>query len=269
MNHLKKSTDYQHVPRPVAAMADEYPAGYDARHHHRRAQLLYACSGVMSVVTDNSGFVVPPQRAVWLPSGIEHEVYYRARVSLRTLYIEPDAHPSLPTTCRVIEVSDLLRALILEAVNLPVEYALEGRSGHIMALILEEIATMPSVPLHAPIPQDERLARVCRAMFKDPVRAGTLEEWARAAGMSRRTLTRLFRQETGMSFVTWRQHMRLLEALSRLAIGHPVTRVALEVGYNSPSSFTAMFRRAFGTTPSHYFSQGTQTGEPDTSSHKS
>lgn len=207
----------------------------------------------MSVVTRDGSFVVPPQRAVWIPGGIEHEVHYRVPVSLRTLYIDPPKNSRLPQKCRVIEVSELLRALILEAVNLPVEYDTEGRDGRVMSLILDEIESMRIMPLHAPMPRDERLARFCRAMFKEPVEDKRLEDLARAAGMSRRTLTRLFRRETGMSFAAWRQHVRLLEALSRLATGHSVTRVALEVGYHSPSSFTAMFRRTFGVTPSHYF----------------
>jgi AraC-like DNA-binding protein len=90
-------------------------------------------------------------------------------------------------------------------------------------------------------------------VFKEPSRETTLDEWARSAGMSRRTLTRLFRRETGMSVAAWCQHVRLLEALSRLSVGHSVTKVAFDIGYQSPSAFTAMFRRAFGTTPSHYF----------------
>lgn len=251
---IKKADECQSIARPVAAMAVECPRGFtDVFHSHRRAQLLYACAGVMSVVTREGAFVVPPQRAVWLPGGIEHEVYYGVPVSLRTLYIEPRVHPQLPTQCRVLEVSDLLRSLILEAVNLPAEYDLEGREGRIMALLLDEIVGMPTVPSHAPMPRDERLARVCRAMFKDPTQKVRLEDLAHTVGMSRRTVTRLFRRETGMSFAAWRQHLCLLEALSRLAVGRSVTTVALDVGYRSPSSFTAMFRRTFGVTPRHYF----------------
>lgn len=213
----------------------------------------------MSVMTRDGAFVVPPQRAVWLPGGLEHEVFYGMPVSLRTLYIEPDSHPDLPSQCRVIEVSDLLRSLILAAVELPAEYDVEGREGRIMALLLDEIAEMPTVPLHAPMPSDERLARICRAMFTDPESDQRLDDIASAVGVSRRTVTRLFRRETGMSFVAWRQHVRLLEAISRLALGRPVTSVALDIGYRSPSSFIAMFRRTFGVTPSHYFSAKTKS----------
>ena len=165
------------------------------------------------------------------------------------------ASPRLPRACCVIEVSPLLRALILAAVEIPVDYDIGGREGRIMALILDEIASMQVVPLCAPMPNDARLVRICRALFKEPAQGESLAYWARAAGMSRRTLTRLFRRETGMSFASWRQQVRLLEALSRLAAGQPVTAVALDVGYQSPSAFTARFRRTFGTTPTHYYEQ--------------
>ena len=96
-----------------AALADEYaPGHHDPHHHHKRAQLIYACAGVTVVITDQASFVVPPQRAVWVPAGMEHEAHMRGHVSLRTLYIDPAAYPDLPTTCRVIEVSSLLRELI-------------------------------------------------------------------------------------------------------------------------------------------------------------
>jgi AraC-like DNA-binding protein len=207
----------------------------------------------MTVLTESGAFVVPPQRAVWLPAGMKHEVRCRDRVSLRTLYVVEQASPRLPRECCVLDVSELLRSLIIAAVDLPVEYDLGGRDGRIMALILDEIAAMPVAPLSAPMPSNPRLARICRAFFKNPAQSQSLTFWARAAGMSRRTLTRTFRRETGMSFAAWRQQVRLLEALSRLAVGQPVTVVAMDVGYQSPSAFTARFRRTFGTTPTHYY----------------
>lgn len=250
-----RSSDYQDVPRPVAGLADEYPPGFvDPRHSHKRAQFLYAIAGVISVTTDAASFVVPPQRAVWVPGGVAHEVHCRGHVSVRTLYIDAQARVGLIDTCRVLEVSDLMRELILEVMKLPIEYDESGRDGRIVALVLDEIASAPSIPLHVPMPQDARLMRICRSILDDPAHGDTLDDWARAAGMGRRTFTRLFRRETHTTFAAWRQHVRLMEALSRLASGEPVTTVAFDVGYSSPSAFTAMFRRAFGAAPTQYIS---------------
>lgn len=246
-----RSRDLENVPRPVVALADEYPANFvDPRHRHPRAQLLYAASGVMSVVTDSATFVVPPQRAIWMPAGVDHEVWCRSAVSIRTLYV--DAPDDLRRECRVIEVSELLRALILETMALPREYDPSGRAGRIVQLLLESIETPTTSVLCVPMPHEPRLLKVCQALIDDPTRADSLDEWAARAFMSRRTFTRLFREQTGMSLAEWRQHVRLLEAMARLACGQPVTTTAYDVGYESPSAFTVAFQRAFGVPPSRY-----------------
>lgn len=256
---MQRSADLEMVPRPVIALADEYEAGFvDPRHSHRRAQLLYATSGVMSVTTDTGSFIVPPQRAVWIPAGTGHEVSCRGPVSLRTLYIEPSVAPPLPAACCVIEVVDLLRALILEAMRFDREYDQGGREGRIVRLLLDELAAVPVERLQARMPRDPRLQRVCRAILAEPSRDDGLDRWADLAGMGRRTLTRRFRQEIGMSLAAWRQHVRLLDALARLATGQPVTTVALDVGYESLSAFTTVFQKTFGMPPSRYAGRGPQ-----------
>lgn len=248
---MLRSVDLEWVPRPVVALADEYPARFvDPRHTHSRAQLLYAASGVMSVVTDTASFVIPPQRAIWMPAGVHHEVTCRSPVSVRTLYVE--AAGDLPRECRVFEVSELLRALILEAMTLPREYDAAGRAGRIVQLILDSIAAPTSASLCAPMPRDARMLKVCHALIADPTRDDSIDDWAAQACMSRRTFTRCFRDETGMSLAAWRQHVRLLEAMARLGCGQSVTTIAFDVGYESPSAFTAAFQRAFGVPPSRY-----------------
>jgi AraC-like DNA-binding protein len=247
---MRCSLPCQAIPRPVAALSDEYPQGFvDTRHRHARAQLLFAASGVMMITTDAGTFVVPPQRALWLPSGVQHEVACRSAVSLRTLYVDDAAIAGLPHQPRVIEVSGLLRALILEAMRMDANYAVEGRDGRIMRLILDEISEEPEIRLFLPMPSSERLLRVCRFVLAD-LTDGDLDAWASIAGMSRRTMTRMFRDETGVSLGTWRQQARLVTACARLSEGASVAQAACEVGYDSPSAFTALFQRVFGMTPS-------------------
>lgn len=240
----------------MAVLSDEYPAGFaDPPHMHTRGQFVYACEGLVSILAQDASFSIPPQRAVWVPAGVEHEGFCRGAASLRTLYIAQDAHPLLPNSCRVLEVSSFLRELIVEAAHLPVEYALEGRERWIMDLILEEIVAQTQhavAPLQVPMPRHPRLARLCREFMREPSRSDDVDDWAKNAGMGRRTFTRAFHRETRMSFVAWRQHVRLLEALSRLAIGVPVTTVALDVGYSTPSAFSVVFRKVFGVPPSQY-----------------
>ncbi len=240
-------------------MYDQYPAGFvDPSHSHARTQLAFALEGTMTVTTDHSAFVLPVRRAIWIPAGVVHEVTCRGAVQLNVLYIDPalsdPAHALGDATraCRVFDVSPLVQALIGEVLTFDHAYNVDGREGRIVQLLLEEILRMPEVPLSAPMPRDRRLRRVCDLIIAEPAHHGDLDDLARIAGMGRRTLTRSFRAETGMALAMWRQQVRLMAALSMLGEGKSVTAIAYDVGYESPSSFTAMFHRVLGVPPSHY-----------------
>ena len=249
---MKHSQDILQFERRVVALRDEYPAGFiDPMHSHDYVQLLYASAGVMSVTTPDTSFVIPPQRAVWMPAGCRHEVSCRGPVSLRTLYLR-DHSQAQADTCRVLEVSNFLKALILEVSGFDPQMSLEGREAQITDLLLAEIARMPNAPYCVAMPTDARILRVCKAIVAEPSDPRDIDDWSKVAAMGRRTFTRAFKRETGMGFAVWRQQVRLMEALSLLASGESVTRVAYEVGYDSPSGFSAMFRRAFGVPPSQY-----------------
>jgi AraC-like DNA-binding protein/quercetin dioxygenase-like cupin family protein len=242
------------IPRAVVAMAKDFGNGHVIPfHQHARSQLLYASSGVMTVTTSNGIWVVPPFRAVWIPSLVEHQISCSGRLSMRTLYIKPKIAPHLLQECCVVSVPPVLRELILYATTLPHLYKPESLEERIMNLILDLVQTLEVAPLDLPIPRDDRLQKIFRGLSKNPEDNRTLEDWGKTVGATSRTLARLFRSETGMSFTQWRQQLRILEGLRRLAREEPVTTVALDLGYDSPSAFIAMFRKALGTTPGQYF----------------
>ena len=249
----------QSTPRPIVAAATDYRAGDGTRwHSHERAQLVYATSGVMAVTarTDNGAegvWIVPPERAVWMPGEMEHRVDFPSAVEMRSLFVRPDAAPSLPNACRVVTVSPLLRELIRAAVELPLEYDADGPAGRVMAVILDQLEVLDQAPLHLPLPDDVRLKRIADALTADPSDTRTLDDWAKTAGASARTLARLFIKKTGLTFGAWRQQARLLKALELLAAGQSVTTTALDLGYDSPSAFIAMFKKALGVSPGKYF----------------
>jgi AraC-like DNA-binding protein/mannose-6-phosphate isomerase-like protein (cupin superfamily) len=249
-----EAEDYQRVPRAVAAMAKDFASGAQvAPHRHPRAQLVFAARGVMQVRAAGGVWLVPPDRALWIPGGVEHAIRCIGEVAMRTLYLATAATGGLPDRVAVLAAPPLLRELILEAVKLPVLYDDDTRAGRIMSLILDELRDRAVLPLHLPLPRDPGLARLCQAVTAAPAEHRTLAQWGAALGASSRTLARLFRRETGMSYGAWCRQARLLEALARLAEGQAVTTVALDLGYDSPSAFSAMFRRHFATTPSRYF----------------
>jgi len=245
------------VARPVVVYANDYPSGHAiAPHSHERGQLVYASDGTMTVTVHEDGgdrrWVVPPDRAVWIPAGQRHSIAVSQRVRMRSLYVLAERAAELPASCRVAAVTPLLRELILRAADLPRLYDEAGWQGRLIAVLLDELSRLPPVPLDLPQPAEPRLHRVTQALLADPGDRRSLAAWARWAGASPRTLARLFLRETGLSFGAWRQRARLLQAVARLATGQAVTTVALDVGYDSPSAFIAAFRRQFGTTPRRY-----------------
>jgi AraC-like DNA-binding protein len=238
---LEASTDR------VIGLADEYPPGFiDPLHSHPRAQLLYASSGVMAVTVPSAQFIIPPQRALWLPGGTPHAVRCRGAVSLRTLYFPGPERP-----CGVVEVSAFLQALILEVVGFS-SASPGSRERRITDLLLDELQTMPEAPYGIPMPEDTRLLRVCQSLLETPAERRDLDAWSALAGMGRRTFTRHFKQATGMGLGQWRQQASLMEALCLLGTGASVAETAFSLGYESPSAFTALFRRHFGVPPSRH-----------------
>ena len=243
-------------------MARDLPSDYEiAWHSHPRFQLVYGAQGVMTVDTrghDHGGpeqgetWVVPPQRAVWLPPGIEHRIQTSSQVKFRTLYVAAEAAAAMPQRCLAFAITPLLRELILRATELPVEYDEHGAPGRVMQLILDELASLISLPYNLPMPASKVLSRICRAIIENPNDRITIEELGSRHGTTTRTLARRFRRETGMSFSEWRRRARLLRALAWIAEGRPILAVALDLGYDSPSAFSAMFKREFGLPPTQY-----------------
>ena len=249
---------YEHTPRDAVVTANDYCDGlHFARHSHQRGQFAYAACGVITVFTDQGNWVVPPQRAIWVPAHVPHEMHMHGPVTMLNSYIHPIASTrlGLPAHCQVFGVSALLRQLLISAMDVPALYAEDQRDGYLMNLLLHEIAAMQPLSLNAPLPSEPRLAQACSQLLEQPSLAVGIDNMCRQVAMSRRTFTRLFREQTGISFVEWRQQACLLMAVVRLGNGEPVTRVATDLGYSSPSAFTGVFRRVLGQAPSRYFAQ--------------
>jgi len=249
----KKLATLKKLPRPLYGQAETLPnQALRYRHSHRWGQLAYAADGVIEVHTDAGRFVAPPQRAIWIPAGIVHRVSCGPATCIRSLYIQPDIPGWANDCCRVIVVSPLLREMIRHFSQLPVEYAEQGRDGRFASLLLEMIGDAQEVELMLPLPGSPLLQKLCRRLREHPEEKHHLTEWARQAGVSEKTLSRLFLRETGLSFRHWRQRMRLLGALPALERGDSVTEVALACGYDSLSAFIAAFKKQFNCTPGNF-----------------
>ena len=249
-----KHKHFDQLPWPVVVMENRWLTGMSPGWlAHPRAQLLYATEGVKVVHTDAGSWVVPPNRALWMLTGLRHVVTMSGDVLMRTAYINVEQVPALPQQTCAINVSPLLRELLVEAVRISPQHAPQGRDARLLALLIDEIRISTTLPLHLPMPQDERLRALCEALLAQPAEPGSAAQWAASIHVAERTLHRLFSSETGMSFAKWREQARLLHALRRIASGDKVIDIALDCGYGSASAFTAMFRRHFGVTPSAFY----------------
>jgi len=215
-------------------------------------QLIYATRGVMTVYTERGAWVVPPHRGVWIPAGFTYRLEFSGVVALRMLFVKPRRRTTL-RTCSVVNVSPLLRELIVRTNLIG---ALDSRipeQRRLAAVILDEFKALETVPLQLPFPRDRRAAEFANLVSNEAHGKMPMARVIRRCGASRRTLERLFRLETAMSLGQWLRRQKLLQSLRRLAGGEGVESVALELGYNSSSAFIAMFRKELGQTPRRYF----------------
>jgi AraC-like DNA-binding protein len=238
----------------MTTLTRDYPAGdVIPRHFHDRDQLVYASRGVMTVRTKEGSWVVPTDRAVWIPARISHTITMSGIVAMRTLYLKPRLAKDLPRQCCVVNVSPLLKELILHACS---RTSLKKRVAwqlHLIEVILDQLQIIQMIPLQLPNPSDPRALRIAQALLANPSDSRPLAEICRISGASKRTVERLFQKDVGLSFGKWRQQLRLMQALRLLAEGTKVTFAAVEAGYSTPSAFISMFRKALGTTPTSYF----------------
>ncbi|MFJ5774485.1 AraC family transcriptional regulator [Streptomyces sp. NPDC093094] len=250
------------LDRAVLAIGTDYPHDHLLPwHEHRRAQVLYAATGVMQVETADGSWTIPTARAVLIPPLTRHQVTMTG-VSTRSLYIEPAAVPWFPARCQAVDVSALLRALILTAVEAEPRYPEHGRDAAVATLVLHEIRSLAPLPLDVPLPSDPRLRGLCEAFLHRPDIHDPPARWCTALSISERTFARLFRRGTGLTFSQWRQRACILHSLQHLTAGVPVTRIAALLGYDNPAAYTTAFKKLLGRPPTAYRSPGT-AGAPD------
>jgi AraC-like DNA-binding protein len=240
----------------VTTFRHDYPDGFVFdEHYHDRDQIVYASQGVMTVETSQGMWVLPASRALWIPTGIPHAVRMAGEVSLRTLYLRPKLVRGLPRVCTVVNISPLLKELIIYSCQFKVLDNRIKTRRHLVTLILDLLRSSRTIPLQLPRPVDHRAVRVADFLYSNPGSIVPTEEICARAGASKRTIERLFRQNTRMTLGRWRQQLRLMHSMRLLAQGMKINSVALEAGYSSPSAFILMFRNALGTSPGQYFQQ--------------
>jgi AraC-like DNA-binding protein/quercetin dioxygenase-like cupin family protein len=225
-------------------------------HMHREAQLVYAARGTMQVTTPKGRWLVPPDRAVWVPARLEHAIDVLADIDMRTLYFDlawlAREHPGLSLDAEfVVRVSQLLHQAILalfDGRNDP------GRTGLLVKLAMLELHQAEDSATFIPLPHEPRCRRAADIVLGDPTGAHEIEALAREVGTSARTLSRLFASETQLSFKSWCQRARIAAAIERLSVEANVSvkQLASDLGYASVPAFSHAFRQVTGKTPTEF-----------------
>ncbi len=253
----RMAIDSNTSPMDLAAwtMSKDFPSGHRiGQHRHSEGQLIFAVAGVMELSTAAGLWLVPPQRGIWMPPGVEHSMRARGMVSLRTLYLQ-SAHylAQMPRSPKSIAISPLMREIIIRLMRTRSIPCADRQESRLLDLLIGEIEWSGEAALPLPPINDQRLQRICSAILANPGDKRGLNEWAELVGASSRTLARLFQQELGVSYLYWRQQVCAMSALPRLGAGEPITLIASDLGYETPGAFSSMFRRIMNAAPSQYF----------------
>lgn len=239
----KHAIDYQDIKRPLAVMRREYTISSNfGWHSHRRGQLLYGNSGYMTAMTEEGAFMLPSGYAILIAPDLPHAVQTFGETTMHSVYIEESVLRGHWEPTRILKVSPLLDASIQALAKEPVLYDESGRGQHLSELILDEIRNAGSEPYTVPLPAEKQLRKLCRYLLDNPDNNLTIDDWADKVGMSRRTMTRKFRYETGMSFIEWRQRLRISHVMRRCAEGVPLAVAGLEAGYRSLSTLRKILK---------------------------
>lgn len=223
-----------------------------AAHRHPRAHIILPERGSCWVVAPEGTWLVPTGQAIWIPSWVPHQVFSPGSVAARMIFIDETCVRTLPPRCGAVSVTSFLRELTSRALAYGNSYGVNGPETRLARVLLDEMSSLEPSPLLIPVSKDPRLAGAMERLVRDPGGNEVITQVARHVGTSGRTLARLFRVETGMTFIQWRTRLRLVESIKRLTQGARVTEVALDMGYSSTSSFVCVFRQHLGIPPVRY-----------------
>jgi AraC-like DNA-binding protein len=218
---------------------------------------VYAARGVLSLHTDFGTSIVPADRVAWIPAGHAHHHRAHGRTDMRIEFLPASLGRRLPPRPVVMLASALAREVMLTLTGERNDDRAAGRAdrgalARLRRVLVDELQEAPEQPLQLPEPRDDRLQAIAQILYDDPADNGSLTDHGRRVGAGARTLSRLFRDELGMTFYEWRTQLRICHALVLLADGHDVTYVAHACGWANPSSFIAAFSALLGTTPGRH-----------------
>jgi len=244
----------EQAENPVLLLPNRLPKGLrGVPHRHGRGQFVYPTKGRFRVRAARQIWAGSPQQAMWIPAGVVHCIDALDDLDVHNVYVRTSEIGGLPETCKVLNVTPLMRELLTYGRTLDSDAWRRAENHRILLVITDRIRLADDLTsIHLPTSDDRRLSPILSTLMERPDDNRGLEAWSAVTNTSSRTLARLFVQHTGLTFGQWRQRLRIMEALTRLGDGQSVLAVSLDLGYASQSAFTTMFRKAVGRPPSDF-----------------
>lgn len=231
----------------------EIPKNHQVQaHQHKWGQFLYAQKGILSVRTKTFHYICPAEQGIWLPSSMRHEVETLTDCKVSSLYIDNDYVAPIKNIAHMLRVSPLLKMLIIEATTFPEQYIWQHMHGRHLRLVRDLIAHAPKLDTELPYPESAKLRLIAKSLYQAPNNKLSLNQWGKEVGASSRTLSRLIKKETGLTFNEWRQRLKIQIAIRQLYEGESVSNIAFNLGYETPSAFIYMFRKNMQVTPRQF-----------------
>ncbi len=252
-NRYPEPANLERGVSPVLSIDRDIAQGHEQLHLHTHPEPMLTWSSTATLIGTVAGrdWLIPPGYGLWVPGGIEHSGGVVHAGELSTITFAPGPSPLTWTEPTSFTVGQLLGEIITHLHDIaPDDHTRPAAE----ALMFQLLTPLPAQHIHITIPTDPRARQVAEQLIAHPDDQRELTAWADHVHASVRTLSRLFRAETGLSFATWRTQVRIRAAIPMLAGGTSVNATARAVGYRKPSAFIALFRRVTGQTPGTYSS---------------
>ncbi|MEC4727504.1 helix-turn-helix transcriptional regulator [Shewanella sp. D64] len=244
------SDSYPQKVVSLRATSGDY-AAETSFHQHHKCQLVMALSGFVKCKIADAIWVVPPNCAVWIPSQVPHCNKISSNAEVCMLFIDPDVD-GMPDKSCTLSISPLVKELIIYLSGQEQCYLTDSSTAKLVEVLIDQLQVMPTEHFDFPTPAEPRLNAIALQLIATPADRRCVGEWARQHAMSERTLARLVKLETGLTFGRWRGQLHLVLALQKLTTGDSVQRIADELGYESVSAFITFFKKTLGRPPKQY-----------------
>lgn len=214
---------------------------------------LYVRQGGVWITAGRRAYCVTQGNGIWLPPAVAHSVFAVYEADICTLRIDTGLSADLVPAARVLNCSTVLTAIFSSTQRSTIERSYAA----VVALLADELRAVPETAGNFAVrmpSSGSRVAALCEALLMHPTKDMAIEDAANRAGVSCRTLSRIFAKELGASVGRWRREVQVGAAMCALVHGISVAGTAHVLGFTS-SAFSTFFKSRIGNSPREWLAR--------------